>query len=254
MAEMLIQISDPHIGSEPAAEGRLAAAVERIRSLPQVPDAVVVTGDLTEHGDPAEYVRVRELLAPLPAPVHVLNGNHDDRAALRAAFALPGDPGDPIAGSVLVGDVEGVRRGRGALRLVLADTTIPGRGEGRLDVPALATLLAQDVQTPTIVALHHPPVLVGVPVMDELGMAAADRIALGDLLRGLPHVRAVIAGHVHRTLLSRVGGCPVVALNSTHLQARLDFAAREFDMVREAPMLAVHVLVDGELVSHLQPI
>jgi 3',5'-cyclic AMP phosphodiesterase CpdA len=219
-----------------------------------VPDAVVVTGDLTEHGDPVEYARVRELLAPLPAPVHVLNGNHDDRAALRAAFALPGDPDAPISASAMVGDVEGVRRGRGPLRLVLADTTIPGRDDGRLDVAALAKRLAEDDATPTIVAVHHPPLVVGVPIMDELGMASADRIALAELLRGLPHVRAVIAGHVHRTVFGRVGGCPVIALNSTHKQARLDFAAQDFDMVREPPMLAVHVLVDGELVSHLQTV
>jgi 3',5'-cyclic AMP phosphodiesterase CpdA len=249
---VIVQISDPHIGVEPAAEGRLAAAVERVRSLPQVPDLVVVTGDLTEHGDPAEYARVRELLAPLPAPVRVLAGNHDRRGPLRAAFGLPGAPDDPIAATVVVGDAEGT--GAGALRLVLVDTTIPGRDDGRLDVPALARELDADRNTATIVAMHHPPMLVGVPIMDELGMPAADRAALGELLAQAPQVRAVIAGHVHRVAAGRVGPCPVLTLNSTQIQARLDFAATAFEILREPAMIAVHRLVDGALVSHVQAV
>jgi 3',5'-cyclic AMP phosphodiesterase CpdA len=252
MAGMLIQISDPHIGSEPAAEGRLAAAVQRVRSLPQVPDAVVVTGDLTDHGRPEEYARVRELLAPLPVPAHVLAGNHDDRAALRAAFDLTGEPDDPIEGAFVVGDAEG--DGSGVLRVVYADTTIIGRDDGRLDVPALAARLDADRQTPTIVALHHPPLLVGIPIMDGLALAAADRAELGTLLARTPQVRAVIGGHVHRTVVARIGGCPVLALGSTQIASRLDLAAQEFETVHEPPMIAVHLLVAGELVSHVQPV
>jgi Icc protein len=249
---MLVQISDPHIGSEPAAEGRLAAAVQRVRSLPQVPDAVVVTGDLVEHGAPDEYARVRALLEPLPAPVHVLAGNHDQRAALRAAFDLPGEPDDPIEGAFTIGDAEG--DGSGALRVVYADTTIPGQGTGRLDVPALAARVARDPATPTIVAVHHPPLLTGIPVMDGLAMAADDREALGVVLAATPQVRAVIGGHVHRTVTSVLGGCPVFALAATDTAERLDFAAQAFAMVREPPMIAVHRLVDGVLTSHVQPV
>ena len=54
--------------------------------LRTAPDAVLVSGDVGEHGDPAEYALARELLAPLPMPVHVLAGNHDDPEALSEAF------------------------------------------------------------------------------------------------------------------------------------------------------------------------
>ena len=37
----------------------------------------------------AEYALARELLAPLPMPVHVLAGNHDDHEALSEAFGTP---------------------------------------------------------------------------------------------------------------------------------------------------------------------
>jgi len=50
-------------------------------------DAVLATGDLVDAGSRAEYELLKELLAPLRAPVYLLPGNHDDRDALRATFA-----------------------------------------------------------------------------------------------------------------------------------------------------------------------
>jgi Icc protein len=50
------------------------------------PQAVVVSGDLANSAATGEYERLRELLEPLPMPVHVLAGNHDDRDALREHF------------------------------------------------------------------------------------------------------------------------------------------------------------------------
>src|SRR4051794_3171998 len=131
---MLAQVSDPHVGIEPGAEARLAAAIAEIRALPQAPDAVIVTGDLAAHGRPEEYARVRELLAALPIPVHVLPGNHDGRGALRAAFGLAGEADDPIQYVVSCGP----------LRLVVCDTTVPGADHGRLDVAWLDAKLAAE--------------------------------------------------------------------------------------------------------------
>jgi hypothetical protein len=51
-----------------------------------------------------------------------------------------------------------------------------------------------------------------------------------------------------------VGGCGVVACPSTNLQAKLEIGSDGFTVVREPPAFAVHALVDGQLVSHLQPI
>ena len=64
----------------------------------------------------------------------------------------------------------------------------------------------------------------------------------------------MIAGHVHRGAFGVVGGCGVVACPSTNLQAKLEIGTDGFTVVREPPAIAVHALVAGELVSHLQPI
>ena len=242
---MIVQLSDPHVGTDPPRDAdALAAAVRAVLALPQAPDAVVVTGDLTDHGDAAEYAEVRDVLAALPMPVHVLPGNHDDRAGLRAAFGLDGGAADPIACAAVCGD----------LRLVVCDTTRPGHADGRLDLPWLAGELAADRETPTIVAMHHPPAPTGIPAIDRIGLPAADRRALADVLARAPQVRRVIAGHVHRSALATIGRTPVVMLGGTRTQLRLDFGADVFEMVEQPPLLAVHQLVDGELVSHLQPV
>ena len=199
-------------------------------ALDPLPDAVIVTGDLADGAMPAEYDRVRELLEPLPMPVHVLPGNHDDPAVVEAGY---------------VAQV-------GELRLIACDSTIPGRDDGRVDLDWLAARLEEDRETPTIVAMHHPPILTGIGGLDVIGLA--NREALADLLERSPQVRRVIAGHVHRGAFGVVGGCGVVACPSTNLQAKLEIGAEGFTTVREPPAFAVHALVDGELVSHVQPI
>jgi Icc protein len=232
-ATVLAQLSDPHMRLPPEDHGAgpaLEAAVRAVLRLEPLPDAVIVTGDLADGAREAEYERVRELLAPLPMPVHLLPGNHDDPAAVGASYA------------VRVGD----------LRLVVCDSTIPGRDDGEVDLEWLESSLDEDRSTPTIVAMHHVPVLTGIGGLDAIGLVNRD--TLGALLERSPQVRRVIAGHVHRGAFGILGGCGVVACPSTNLQAKLEIGAEGFTIVREPPAFAVHALLDGELVSHLQPV
>lgn len=129
-AFLVAQISDPHIGADWDGEDPLPGlrqVVAAVLALPNRPDAVLLTGDLTDHGDPAEYATVRELVEPIGAPVHAIAGNHDDRGALRAAFALPGADAEPVQWSADLGP----------LRLIGLDTTIPGSDAGALDAERL---------------------------------------------------------------------------------------------------------------------
>ena len=88
---MLAQLSDPRIQDDDPRR-RWRRPCGRCSTLTPLPDAVLVSGDLAEHGTAAEYERVRELLAPLPMPVHVLPGNHDDRDVMRANWAVRRPP------------------------------------------------------------------------------------------------------------------------------------------------------------------
>jgi hypothetical protein len=67
-------------------------------------------------------------------------------------------------------------------------------------------------------------------------------------------VRRLVAGHVHRAVTGELAGRVVVAAPSTYVQARLDFRSQTLELVAEPPALAVHALLDGALVSHIQPV
>lgn len=251
---VLAQLSDPHVDVGPDDTGSaeaLAAAVDAVLRLDPAPDAVLVSGDLTNDSDARSYERVRELLAPLSMPVHVLPGNHDDREALRAWFTedtLAGAHGDPFHYAVRCG----------ALRLVVCDTTVPGRDDGRLDAGALAWLereLEAEPDVPAIVAMHHTPLLTGIEAMDAIGLPEADRDALGSVLARFGQVRRVVGGHVHRACFGVLGSCPVVACPSTHLQLRLDPGGPGIALEPAPPSFALHaVLAGGAVVTLVQPV
>jgi 3',5'-cyclic-AMP phosphodiesterase len=247
---LLVQLSDPHIGATWGGGDtvvRLGAAVESVRRLPDAPDAVLMSGDLAENAADGEYELVRELLAQLGAPVYVLPGNHDDRDRIRRHFDLPGATGAPVQYAADLGP----------LRLVVLDSTRPGEDRGELDANRLSWLDAELAGAPdrvTLIALHHPPVSTGIAAWDELGLPAADRRALGDVLRRHPQVRRVVAGHVHRAMTAELAGRAVLAVPSTYVQTRLSFSSDEIETVAEPPGFAVHALLDGELASHIQPV
>ncbi len=245
---LLAQLSDPHVNDEEdAPAGALARAVGAVGALDPAPGAVLVTGDLAEHGRAAEYERVRELLAPLAMPVHLLGGNHDDAEALRAVFPA-GEPG---------GDYR-YAASCGPLRLVVCDTTRPGRDDGHLPPDRLAWLestLAEDAETPTLVAMHHLPLETGIAAMDALGIAAAERAGLAEVVARHPQIRRIVTGHVHRPVVGELGGCPVVACPSTHAQIALDLTGSDrLALAAEPPAFALHLAREGEIVSHLKPV
>jgi 3',5'-cyclic-AMP phosphodiesterase len=225
----------------------LAAAVEAVQALRPRPDAVLVSGDLAEHAEDGEYDQVRELLAPIDAPIHVLAGNHDDRAALRRHFDVPGVNGEPVQYAAELGP----------LRLVVLDTTRPGEDPGALDEERLSWLdaeLESAPEAPTVLAMHHPPLITGIPVLDAIGLPARDCRALAAVVDRHPQVRRLVAGHMHRAITAVLAGRAVLAVPSTYMQARLDFLAERLETVPEPAGFAVHVLLDGEVISHLQQV
>ncbi|MDQ3572414.1 MAG: phosphodiesterase [Actinomycetota bacterium] len=246
---ILAQITDPHIRLDDGglSAAGLSAAVDAVMALATSPDAVIVTGDLVDHPGRAEYELVGELLAPFGVPVHVLAGNHDDRDALRAAFPL--GPADPRAAYRYAATVR-------ELALIGFDTTIPGHVEGATDDEGIAWLdeqLGARPETPTVLAMHHPPIATGNRAIDWIGLGDSDRLRISALLARHPQVQRVICGHVHTTVFGTAGGCPVVACAGTGYQ--LPFAipgGEDLELVAGPGAIALHVLADGALTTHVR--
>lgn len=249
---LLCQISDLHIkpGRRLAygivdTAAMLERCVRSILDLPQRPDAVIATGDLVDLGRPEEYALLRELLAPLPMPLYLLPGNHDERMALRASF--PDHPylrqWEPFIQYAIEDHT---------VRIVALDTVVPGRGEGALCGERLDWLertLSAQPHRPTIVALHHPPFASGIGHMDRIGLAGGD--ALRAVIARHPQVERIIAGHLHRPITVRFAGTIASTCPSPAHQVALDLAKDAADdFVMEPPAFHLHLWSDAGLVTH----
>jgi len=218
---LLAHLSDPHLATGPLMAGPAAAlhaALGRLLGLPTRPDAVVITGDLTDRGNPESYDQLTQLLADVPVPVYLTTGNHDHRGAFLSAFAGTAH----LAGqdkSHYVAELPGAL-------LVVLDSLIEGSGAGRLGGEQLAWLddqLNGRPDTPTLLALHHPPVKVGIPFLD--GMRLLDSDALAEVVTAHPQVVRVMCGHVHRTITAPFATTLVTAAASTYRQSALDMTS-----------------------------
>jgi 3',5'-cyclic-AMP phosphodiesterase len=242
-------LSDPHVGGVWGGDhsvGSLTSTVDAVLQLPDRPDAVLVTGDLADHAHDDEYEIVQHALARIDAPLYVLPGNHDDRSTMRRHFDLPDRGGEAVQYGVEVGP----------LRVLLLDSTRPGEARGELPRERLAWLeraLAETRDTPTLVALHHPPFRTGSAAWDRIGLPATHRAAFAAVVAGRPQVHAVVAGHVHRTIAAQVGTRPALSVPSTYVQARLDLTSDEIAFGDDPPGFAVHVFSDGALASYVLP-
>ncbi|MGQ0677319.1 MAG: phosphodiesterase [Rhodospirillales bacterium] len=221
---LIAQITDTHI--KRAGEliynrvdtlPMLEAAVAHLRRLDPQPDIVLATGDLADSGHSEEYARLRAALAPLRQPVYVIPGNHDERGALRAAFADHAYL--PQSGEHLNYTIEHL-----PVRLVALDTLIPGEVGGRMD-PARCRWLDQRLKEapdkPTVVVMHHPPVTVGIEHLDDYRLQGAGEF--GAVLARHPQVERVVCGHAHRAMALRWRGTVVTVCPSTAHQFALDF-------------------------------
>ena len=86
---IIVQMTDLHVVARDRlcyrkipTNVQLAEAVAHINALDPRPDAIIASGDLTDHGRTEEYDVLREILADLVPPVFVVPGNHDRREAL----------------------------------------------------------------------------------------------------------------------------------------------------------------------------
>lgn len=256
MKTLLAQLSDLHI-REPGrlAYGRLdtapylRAAVQAIQALPQRPQAVVITGDLTDFGRAAEYEHLAEILAPLSVPLYLLPGNHDERAQLRRTFkshAYLGD-GEFVQYSVSLGEF--------GLRLLTLDTVEPGAPHGRLcrkRLQWLADTLDRHRGEPVVIAMHHPPFETLIGHMDRIGLLEGAE-PLAEILAGHPAVERVVCGHLHRTIYSRVGGAVVSTAPSPAHQICLDLAPdANSAWILEPPGFHLHAWSGpGRMVTHV---
>jgi 3',5'-cyclic-AMP phosphodiesterase len=194
-------------------------------------EALVIMGDLTHSGRPAEYKRLSEVLDRVHIPILPMLGNLDRRAAFLKAF--------PQAAVTKSGHVQAILDLDGH-RIITLDTLDgppypKGQHHGLLGPDRLKWLrkaLEDAGNRIPLVFAHHPPMRIGLPFMDEIRLA--DGREMLALLAAHPGAH-LFCGHVHRTISGSVRGVPFTIFKSTCHQAPLDLIATDAPPYVEEP-------------------
>lgn len=235
-----VQLTDTHIYD--GADGRFdgmdtrasLAAVLRAALASGPCDALLLTGDLAMDGSAGAYAHLDAVL-PAQPPSIAIPGNHDEPAVLAASA--------PRLAQTLPCAISA-----GRWRLLCFDTRIAGQPQGQLgqaQLDWLAAALAEPSAAYVALVMHHPPVAVGSPWLDAMGLV--DAAALWTLLARAPQVRLIVCGHVHQTVDCRVGSVRVLATPSTCVQ----FAprARHYAVDQRAPAFRSLALADDGTIT-----
>ena len=215
---------------------------------------LVLSGDLTDHGDRDSFEKTAALLSVCPSRCTRWSAimTHGTNCSTRS-------PDTPTQGGFVHYAVE-----HEGLRIIFLDTLEPGRHggafcEARRDW--LASELTAHPATPTLIFMHHPPVVAGIgwmdPGADEAWMPTFRRGGLGpqpdtgDPLRpsAPPDSRQHFAG-IPASVTPSVA--PLVAMDLRRYRSR---GPRRRDLITtEPPTYALHRWENGALVTHYETV
>lgn len=237
-------LSDLHIDLGERATARAERLIGRLARMPDL-DAVLVTGDIADHGTAAEYQLARDLLARLEVPVLVLPGNHDLREQFGPGLLGLESSGVEINQLVTIGGTD----------FLLCDSVIPGQSAGLLSETTLTwlktALSERDPGRPALVAFHHPPAVLHVPFIDRIRQTGEERLA--GLLGPHPEVAALICGHAHTAAVTTFAGRPLVIGPGCVSTTCSPIEAAGLIDLEVGPGYALHILGDdARLVTHFR--
>ena len=209
-SHVIAHLSDPHLiagggllAGHIDTEAQLRKALARVEGSGERIDALVISGDLADGGDPAAYALLRDIVEPvverLGCALVLTGGNHDERLPMaRTLYGVDTDaPHDTVTHC-------------NGLRIIALDSAVPGYHHGGFSDDQydwLTRELAVPAEHGTILVIHHAPITYRSPVMQLLDFDDVER------LRGVVEatdVRAVLSGHLHVTSFGMLGSVPVL--------------------------------------------
>ena len=223
---VLSLISDPHVASDPDqtfgvdTRANFSRVISRLREVR--PDQVVLLGDYSLK-DPrqqdVDWVASRVQLAD--APVSVIAGNHDDATQIATAFGLDA--------AMMRGRLY-YRHDFGSDRAIFLDTSSGYVDDNQLDWLRMEIRAAKNR---VLVFMHHPPIEMGVPFMDEKYSFKDRNHEVYNALFAGPTPVHVFCGHYHTARSTQVGHHSVHLCPSTYFQ--IDTSSADFAVSHSMP-------------------
>jgi 3',5'-cyclic AMP phosphodiesterase CpdA len=248
---LIAQISDTHLLSResdsPVASLRADCLRRCVADIScQQLDAVIMTGDTVQHGQPEEYAWLRHLLAPIQVPLYIVPGNRDDRDAMRNAFndftylAASGD-----FAQYVIEDFD--------VRLVGIDSTLAGERKGRFCESRQAWLdsvLGEQPDKPALLFIHHPPFDVGDHYVGGYRYPEEAQ-ALEEIVARHAQVIGMLCGHVHWPIHRQWAGTDARIMPSVAIDVRKGIDENEAE---GRPIYMLHQISGASgLVSQTRP-
>ncbi|MFI6157989.1 metallophosphoesterase [Kitasatospora sp. NPDC051170] len=248
----IAQLSDIHLGQVHRGDGgrrarrRAEQVMAYLDALPGPLDAVLVTGDLADHGLPEEYRQVAKVLQSRH-PVLICPGNHDRREPYRELLLGEAPAQGPVNRAHHLPGVD----------VLMLDSSIPGRNDGLLEDATLewldGRLAAGRGDVPALVGFHHPPVELSIPTVDRIRQFEEERLA--EVVRRHPRVAALLCGHAHTPAATTFAGRPLLVAPGVVYTVTLPCEGGPGASSDHPPMLAFHVLDDdGRVTTHYRAV
>lgn len=206
-------------------------------------DHIIITGDLTHHGDIPSYELLKDSLSKFEHDFKLLVGNHDNRENFLSVFPETTVDADGHVQRVIDTNTH---------RLILIDTLdgppydYPLSHRGMLCEKRLAWLdnqLSAAGSKQCIIFMHHHPHDVGFRAMDTIKLVNGD--AFYAVIEKHNNVQHISCGHVHRTISGNHRGISFSLFKSTVRQMPMIFDSMDFYAETDEPA-AYGIINTGE--------
>ncbi|MBZ9994288.1 phosphodiesterase [Mesorhizobium sp. BH1-1-4] len=221
---------------------RLEVVLRKIEAEFSDADLCVISGDLTDGGEPEAYRTLRDRLDNFPVPTRLLIGNHDNRENFRRAF--PETPIDDNGFIQSFDDLEGTR-------LIYLDTPEPGAPQGRLCDKRLGWLkstLEGAAGKSVVIFTHYPFLSIGLPTFRNILLSNPRDVM--PLLHAHGGVRHIFCGHAHVAMAGQWEGIPFTISAGTCHHIVPDLASPDLRFIALTPQFDVATITTEMIHVH----
>ena len=243
-----IHITDTHLLKDGEffhgfdTQKRFELCIRSIRENHSDAHCIVVTGDLTERGEPEAYQHFHDQIAPVGLPVYCILGNHDNRENFNLQFpAMSQDPKGFVQAAVET--PKGV--------FLFLDTKLDGSDAGTYCEARCDWLLQQLAHyraVPVFLFMHHAPFDINLAAADRIGLDSKE--AFASAVATHDNVRHIFFGHAHRPLSGNWKGVSFSSMSGTNHQSPLDFKDTGTIGLGDMAEYAIVFIDDDQLVVH----
>jgi Icc protein len=175
-----------------------------------LPDLIIITGDMAQDGKPATYHYIRKILAEFNVPVYFVFGNHDNPKNAT-----------PVFSSAPVSEKKYIQTAK--WQFVLLDSNHNNKknsymGEvSKNELERLKYYLDQYPDKSTLIAMHHN--LPNYPLRG-VNYEIRNHRQISAFFRKYPQIKIVISGHVHQEFVIFKQGICYLSTPATGYQSK----------------------------------